>query len=150
MPTIKVTDIAWGRLRSPDLDRSEEFLTDFGMVRAARTSRALYMRGTDPQHHLHITELGDPKFIGFAFHAASEEDLAQVAKLPGASGIEHMDEPGGGRRVRLADPDGWQIEVVASDIDTVVLARAAQGIYDQEALEDLGVDAPLVVARHRP
>lgn len=112
MATIKATDIAWGRLRSPDLDKAEEFLTDFGMVRAARTSRALYMRGTDPQHHLHITELGDSKFIGFAFHAAGEEDLDRVAKLPGASGIEHMDEPGGGRRVRLADPDGWQIEVV--------------------------------------
>ncbi|HUB94744.1 MAG TPA: VOC family protein [Stellaceae bacterium] len=112
MPTTKVTDIAWGRLRSPDLDVAEQFLTDFGMVRAARTSRTLYMRGTDPQHHLHITELGDPKFIGFAFHAASAEDLAAVAKLPGASGIEHLDEPGGGQRVRLSDPDGWQVEVI--------------------------------------
>ena len=34
-------------------------------------------------------------------------------------------------------PGGWQIEVVASDIDTVVLARAAQGIYDQDALEEV-------------
>jgi chemotaxis protein methyltransferase CheR len=32
---------------------------------------------------------------------------------------------------------GWQIEVVASDIDTVVLATAAQGIYDRESLEDV-------------
>ena len=58
MPTIKVADIAWGRLQSPDLDVAEEFLTDFGMVRAARTGTALYMRGTDPSHHLHVTELG--------------------------------------------------------------------------------------------
>ena len=37
MPVVKVKDIAWGRLRSPDLDKQEEFLLDFGMVRAART-----------------------------------------------------------------------------------------------------------------
>jgi chemotaxis protein methyltransferase CheR len=34
-------------------------------------------------------------------------------------------------------PGGWQIEVVASDIDTVVLATAAEGIYDRESLEDV-------------
>ncbi len=34
-------------------------------------------------------------------------------------------------------PGGWQIEVVASDIDTFVLATAAQGIYDQESLKDV-------------
>ena len=33
-------------------------------------------------------------------------------RSPGASGIEHLDEPGGGQRVRLKDPDGWQIEIV--------------------------------------
>src|SRR3989338_7795135 len=59
MPGIKVTDIAYGRLRSPDLDQAEEFLTDFGMVRAARTPTALYMRGSDPQHHIHVTERGE-------------------------------------------------------------------------------------------
>ena len=37
MPVMKATDIAWGRIRSPDLDKQEEFLTAFGMVRAART-----------------------------------------------------------------------------------------------------------------
>ncbi|HXQ51534.1 MAG TPA: hypothetical protein VN802_10615 [Stellaceae bacterium] len=112
MATIKVSDIAWGRLRAPDLDLAEEFLTNFGMVRAARTKRALYMRGTDPQHHLHVTELGEPRYVGLAFHAASEEDLLKVARLEGSSGLEHMDEPGNGKRVRLKDPDGWQIEIV--------------------------------------
>ncbi|MGH7089986.1 MAG: hypothetical protein ACREFQ_13905, partial [Stellaceae bacterium] len=66
MPGIKVWDIAYGRLRSPDLDATEEFLTDFGMVRAARTPTALYMRGTDPFHHIHVTEKGAPGFIGMA------------------------------------------------------------------------------------
>jgi catechol 2,3-dioxygenase-like lactoylglutathione lyase family enzyme len=112
MPVIKATDIAWGRIRSPDLDKQEEFLTAFGMVRAARSKTALYMRGTDPAHHLHVTELGEPRHVGLAFYAASADDLKKVAKLAGASGIEHIDEPGGGQRVRLKDPDGYQVEIV--------------------------------------
>ncbi len=69
---IKVKDLAFGRLRSPDLDQAEEFLTHFGMMRAARTPKALYMRGTDAGHHLHVTELGAPGFVGLAYYAASE------------------------------------------------------------------------------
>ncbi len=109
---IKVKDLAYGRLRSPDLDAAEEFLTHFGMIRAARTPTALYMRGTDPQHHLHVTEKGDPRFLGLAYYAASDDDLRRVAKAPGASPVESIDEPGGGRRVRLREPNGYQIEVV--------------------------------------
>lgn len=113
MPIIKVRDIAYGRLRAPDLDEMEEFLTEFGMVRSERTDDALYMRGTDPDHHIHVTEKGDPKFVGFAYNAASEEDLEKLSKeAPGASAVEDIDEPGGGKRVRLTEPNGYQIEVV--------------------------------------
>src|SRR5262245_39013857 len=112
MPLIKATDMAYARLRAPDLDLMEDFLTRFGMIRTDRTSTALYMRGTDPPHHIHITEKGDPKFVGFAYCAASEDDLARIAKAPGASAIEAIDEPGGGKRVRLTEPNGYQIEVV--------------------------------------
>ena len=112
MPVVKVTDIAYGRLQSPSLDEAEEFLTNFGMVRTERTSRALYMRGTDPDHHIHVTHLGPSRFIGLAFFVESEGDLKKFAKVSGASGIENLDEPGGGRRVRISDPHGYQMEVI--------------------------------------
>jgi len=112
MAMIKVMDLAYGRLRAPDLDTQEEFLTQFGMTRAERTKNALYMRGTDPSHHLHVTEQGDSGFVGLAYYAASEDDLKRVAKAPGASAVEAIDEPGGGKRVRLREPNGYQIEVV--------------------------------------
>jgi catechol 2,3-dioxygenase-like lactoylglutathione lyase family enzyme len=112
MPGIKVTDIAFGRLRSPDLDVAEEFLTDFGMVKVERTNTKLFMRGSDPAHHIHVTEKGDPKFLGMAFYAKSEDDLKALAKMPGATGVENIDEPGGGKRVRLSEPNGYTIEVV--------------------------------------
>jgi hypothetical protein len=70
------------------------------------------MRGSDAPHHIHVTEKGDPGFIGLAFYAASEDDLKKIAKVPGASGIENIDEPGGGKRVRLKEPNGYQVEVV--------------------------------------
>lgn len=112
MPGIKVWDIAYARLRSPDLDVQEEFLNDFGLAKVARTPNAIYYRGTDPFHHIHITEKGDPAFLGMAWHAKSEDDLKALTKFPGASGIEHLDEPGGGMRVRLKEPNGYTIEVV--------------------------------------
>src|SRR6266853_6940019 len=112
MSVIKAADLAYGRLRSPDLDKEAEFLTDFGMVRADRTKTALYMRGTDPPHHIHVTELGEPRYVGVAVHAASMEDLERTSRVEGASPIEEIDEPGGGKRVRLTDPDGYQVEIV--------------------------------------
>jgi catechol 2,3-dioxygenase-like lactoylglutathione lyase family enzyme len=112
VPVIKVTDLAYGRLQSPDLDEAEEFLTAFGLVRTARTRDALYMRGTDPPHHVHVTHLGPSKFVGLGFFAASEDDLVKLARVPGASGVEHVDEPGGGKRVTLKDPLGYRVEVV--------------------------------------
>jgi catechol 2,3-dioxygenase-like lactoylglutathione lyase family enzyme len=112
MAVIKVRELAYGRLRAPDLDQMEEFLTHFGLTRAARTPNALYMRGTDGNHHLHVTEKGDPAFVGFAYHAASDDDLQRLAKTAGASAVETIDEPGGGRRVRLREPNGYQVEVV--------------------------------------
>jgi len=94
------------------LDQMEEFLTQFGMVKVERTKNALYTRGTDPAHHIHVTEKGEPGFVGLAYYAASEDDLRRVAKAPGASGVEEIDEPGGGKRVRLKEPNGYQVEVV--------------------------------------
>lgn len=115
---IKVPDLAYVRFRAPDLDRAEAFLTDFGLTRAARTDDTLYMRGTDGQHHLHVTERGEAGFAGVGLRAASAADLETIARAPGASPVEAIDEPGGGRRVRLTDPNGIALEVVHG-IETV-------------------------------
>jgi len=113
MTAIKVADFAYPRMEAPDLDAMEEFLTHFGFLRAERTPDALYMRGTDSPHHLHVVHKGGTKFIGFAYHVDNEDVLARATKLPGASGIETLNEPGGGKRVRLTEPNGYQIELVA-------------------------------------
>ena len=53
-----------------------------------------------------------PASWGSPTAAASEDDLKRVATAPGASAVEEIDEPGGGQRVRLKEPNGYQIEVV--------------------------------------
>jgi catechol 2,3-dioxygenase-like lactoylglutathione lyase family enzyme len=121
MPVVKVSDLAYIRLQSPSLDQAEEFLEHFGMVRTERTKDRLYMRGTDPSPYLHVTHLGPSKLIGLAFYVEAEDDLRRFSKTPGASGIENIDEPGAGRRVRIADPHGYEMEVICGQ-------RAAQAL----------------------
>jgi catechol 2,3-dioxygenase-like lactoylglutathione lyase family enzyme len=110
-PIIRVSDIAFPRFQAPDLDRMESFLQAFGMHRSERTAGALYMRGTDRPHHVHVTHRGAPAFLGLAFRAASRDDLQRLATATG-SRVRPLDEPGGGEAVRLDDPDGRQIDVV--------------------------------------
>lgn len=110
-PIIRVHDLAFPRFRAPDLDVMESFLTTFGMQRAARTAEALYMRGTDAAHHVHVTHRGDPAFLGLAFAAAARGELDRLAAATGTA-VAALDEPGGGAVVRLRDPDGRDVEVV--------------------------------------
>ena len=109
---IKVTDVAFVRFRVPDLEKMGTFLYDFGFVEAARESEVIYSRGTDADPYLHVAARGEPGFAGVAFDVASAEDLKAVSEFEGASPIEDLDGPGGGKRVRLKDPDGFVVELV--------------------------------------
>jgi len=111
---VKVKDVAFVRFQAPDLDEMESFLTDFGLRLAARDSEALYMRGTDDEGFVHVTQLADePGFVGLAFQASTEDDLDRLSARDGFSGVDDLDGPGGGRVVRTVDPNGFQVEVVA-------------------------------------
>ena len=121
---IKVHDIANVRFTAPDLDVMEKFGVDFGLVVAARDADALYLRGTDPSPWCHVTHVGEPGFAGVAFEAASAEDLEKAAELEGASPIEELKAPGGGRVVRFTDPDGFRVEVVHGRAEVPALDTA--------------------------
>ena len=110
---IKIQDIAYVRFQTPDLDQMETFLTEFGMVRGDRTGDALYMRGLDGDPFLHVTHRGEPRFLAAGFEAASMQDLEALARKERAS-LDRLDGPGGGSVLKLTDPNGFQIEVVAA------------------------------------
>lgn len=107
-----ISGIAYVRLSAPDLGRMEAFLEDFGMVKVHRDEKRLYMRGVGESPCLHVTELGEPGVISCAYEVRDAAQLRELAKLPGASGVEHIDEPGGGQRVRLQDLNGLWLEFV--------------------------------------
>lgn len=109
-PIIRARDVAFPRFSAPDLDEMERFLVAFGMHTAHKDADALYMRGTDTDHHVHVTHRGDPAFLGLAFHATAEQ-LAALSTATGAP-VEANDEPGGGQVVHLTDPDGRAVDVV--------------------------------------
>lgn len=44
MPVVKVLDLAYVRLRSPDLDRAEELLSDCGMTRGTLSDHTVHRR----------------------------------------------------------------------------------------------------------
>jgi len=46
MPVVKVTDLAYGRLRSPDLDKQEEFLTAFNEANGLKVGRKSTRKAT--------------------------------------------------------------------------------------------------------
>jgi catechol 2,3-dioxygenase-like lactoylglutathione lyase family enzyme len=108
---IRIEDIAHVRYAAPDLAAMRAFLEDFGM-RVFEDAGRLYGRGSDGRPFLHVTEPGEPAFRGLGLRAASVADLEALARAEGVA-VEDLAEPGGGKVVRLRDPDGFQVEVVA-------------------------------------
>ncbi|MGI9595070.1 MAG: VOC family protein [Acidimicrobiales bacterium] len=111
---IRVADIAYVRFTAPDLDVMEAFLVDFGMERSERTDDTLYMRGADDEGFIHVTTLAEEAgFVGLAFDAETEADLATLAQQPDFSDVEDLAGPGGGRVTATTDPNGFRVEVVS-------------------------------------
>lgn len=80
-PVIKVADLAWLEFEKPDLDRAEVFARDFGFQVAARSERALWLRGTFAGPPCMVIRRGrTSRFIGSAFRAAERADLDRLAR----------------------------------------------------------------------
>jgi catechol 2,3-dioxygenase-like lactoylglutathione lyase family enzyme len=111
MSTIRVEDIAHVRYAAPDLGAMRAFLEDFGMTCFEAGGR-LYGKGSDGRAFCHVTQPGEAKFLAIGFRAETVEDLERLAAAEGLA-VEDSAEPGGGRIVRLTDPDGYTVEIVA-------------------------------------
>ncbi len=112
-PTAKVIELAYVVFERPDLDLAEAFLTDFGLLRAARTEDVLYLRARSSAPYCYRIHRGPtPRFVGAGFRVGSRSDLEKLSKLEGASAIEPSEHPGGGERVYLHNPSGFLLEIV--------------------------------------
>lgn len=124
MTVIKVEDIAHVRFAAPDLAKMRSFLEDFGLDCFAQDGR-LYGRGKDGRPFVHVTEPGEARFLAVGLRAASVADLERLAAHEGVA-PEISDEPGGGMMLRLTDPDGYLVEVVAGQQCAVPSVGAPQ------------------------
>lgn len=111
MPVIKIEDVAHVRFAAPDLTLMRAFLDDFGLSCFEQDGR-LYGKGTDGRPFVHATQIGEPGFVALGLRANSIDDLDRLAAAEGVR-VEDLAEPGGGKIVRLTDPDGYAVEVVA-------------------------------------
>jgi catechol-2,3-dioxygenase len=113
MSVVKAYDVAYARFTAPDLDRMRAFLLDFGMVEAQVENDRLFMRCYGDNPFVHVTErAAEPGFAGFGIWVTDEDDLRKLAAHDSVE-LEDLDAPGGGKVVRLRDPDGFIVEVIA-------------------------------------
>jgi catechol 2,3-dioxygenase-like lactoylglutathione lyase family enzyme len=75
------------------------------------------MRGAGDAPYIHVCEPGPARFVSVALRAGSVDDLQRLAEAEGVP-VCDLDGPSGGRVVRLSDPDGFQVEVVAGQART--------------------------------
>lgn len=127
MSVVRIIDIAHVRFAAPDLAAMGTFLGEFGLANALHDDGRLYARGRDGWPFLHVTEPGEPRFIGLGLRVESVAELERLAAADGAA-VEDLAAPGGGRVVRLTDPDGYQVDVVAGQ------ARSAAEPADPSSL----------------
>ncbi|AIO30442.1 VOC family protein [Burkholderia pseudomultivorans] len=112
-PTTKASALAYLIFDRPDLAKAEQFLNDFGLRTVSRDSERMFLRGTGPAPFCYVVRSASKaRFVGFGLRVNRIEDLHALRRVPGASDVEALDWPGGGRRVRLVDPSGFRVDAV--------------------------------------
>lgn len=123
MSIIAIEDISHVRFRAPDLVQMRTFLEDFGLNVADDGDR-LFAHGKGQAPVCHITEKGEAAFLALGLRASSVADLEKLAAAEGVE-VTDFDAPVGGQVVRLVDPNGYGIEVVAGQELRPVAGNAA-------------------------
>lgn len=112
-PTAKATGLAYLIFERPSLNEAAKFLTDFGLRFVARNKNLLFFRGADASPFCYVVRRGGaPRFVGFGLRVESDSDLKALQSVAEASRIEPCSWPGGGWRVHLTDPSGFQVDVI--------------------------------------
>lgn len=112
-PIVRASAVAHVVFERSDVESMARFLEDFGFQPcsgAPGASRYFRGYGTFP-YCVEVIPSKRDAFVGFALVACSAEDLQALADAEGV-GIESSESPGGGKRVRLTDPDGRRVDFI--------------------------------------
>lgn len=133
-PLCRVRALSAVRFARPRMQEAVAFFEDFGLVPADVATDVALLRGRLEAPPCVELERGPASFIGLRFEVGR---VAELETLAAATGRDI--EPGvswlGGHRVRLTDPDGIEVEVVAEPRRLPALPRSpSPGVNGPDAL----------------
>ncbi|KAL6808176.1 glyoxalase family protein [Trichoderma sp. SZMC 28015] len=100
----------------PDVVKFLTFAEDFGFELAAKSENGeVFFRGYGPDPFLYVARPASgsaPNFHGAGFVARSGIDFQKACNFPGAQLVDVSHRPGGGKMVRITDPNGYVVEIV--------------------------------------
>ncbi len=134
----KAVDVESVRFSVPDLAKMRAFLQDFGLSEAENLGDSvLRMRGSGDAPFLHETVEGEAGFVSLSIRVRDIDDLRALAA---ADGVAVEAATGGGHRVLLRDPDGFQVEAIAGRARVPAAQSGASNAWNIAARrERLGV-----------
>lgn len=103
-----------------DLQVWRSFAEDFGLKEVPEQSdeQTIYYYGYGKDPYVYVahpaSQPGEKKFIGAGFCARSEGDFKAACQMEGAKVIDPSPAPGGGKMVRLRDPNGYEMRLLWS------------------------------------
>jgi hypothetical protein len=121
-----------------------QFLQDFGfrpLDNPNGASRYFRGYGTLP-FCVEVIPSSEDRFVGFALAAKDAGDLEALAKYDGLQ-VEPCDGPGGGKRVRLTDPDGRRVDLMHGFSPVPALATRDELLPVNTPFATHRVDAPV-------
>jgi catechol 2,3-dioxygenase-like lactoylglutathione lyase family enzyme len=112
-PTVRADAIAHVAFERRDVATMARFLDDFGFLPSrVDGERGRYFRGYgDTPYLVKLVPSARDTFAGFALVARQARDLETIADAEGKV-VGSVDGPGGGRYVRLVDPDGNYVDLI--------------------------------------
>ncbi|QEL57848.1 biphenyl-2,3-diol 1,2-dioxygenase [Chromobacterium paludis] len=130
----------------PDLDRSASFLLDFGLQLIRCDADVMYFRGGASPACCYVLRRGKTaRFVGLGLELADPNGLDVLIQQAGAFPVDHFEMPGGGRAVRLTDPLGHEVWVLAGRDH-----GQAGPLLESRPPVNTPVDSPRVNATVRP
>jgi catechol-2,3-dioxygenase len=152
---VQVTRLAHVGLQAHSLSAQAEFYNDrWGLERVDESGREMFFRADGPDHHvLTLTETDQSGLHHVALQVPNLEDIDRAHEELLARGVEIVTpptqdlEPGVKRALRLRDPDGFLVELVAGvetvsdpfkhqDVKPTALNHIVLNVRDQAASEN--------------
>ncbi|KAK2595122.1 hypothetical protein QQS21_007148 [Conoideocrella luteorostrata] len=130
---IRLVRIAHVYYNHSDLQKSHQFMLDFGFQVAEQTDERIFYKGLCSEPFVYCaTRSNGNSFGGAAFAVESIADLQlAAATLPNATEIHDFDGPGGGKMVTFHDPvDGFPVHLLHGQAVKEVSPRPAQLDYN--------------------